>query len=342
MRTLAKVGFSQSYTYFTWKNSRWELDRVRQRAGRQRASRSTSGRTSSSTRPTSSPRSCQLGGPAAFASRARPRRDALPDLRHLLGLRALRERAGRAPGSRGVPGLREVRAQASARSTARCCRSSRRLNAIRREHPALQHLRQRPFLETENDALIAYAKRTRRRRGDRVVNLDPHSAQEGVVRRARRPRPAAGLRRRATCSAASRFDWRIGRNYVRLEPGAGARPAAVDARERHRSAPPLVRDQPAVVQDGGLLRDPPARLLRRQRRRLRRLPRADREARLPAVAGHRLHLAAADVRLAAARRRLRHRRLLRRAPRLRRRSTTSARSSRRPTSAASASSPTSS
>src|SRR5258708_30713065 len=25
MRQLAKLGFSQSYTYFTWKNSRWEL-----------------------------------------------------------------------------------------------------------------------------------------------------------------------------------------------------------------------------------------------------------------------------------------------------------------------------
>ena len=25
MRELAKIGFTQSYTYFTWKNSRWEL-----------------------------------------------------------------------------------------------------------------------------------------------------------------------------------------------------------------------------------------------------------------------------------------------------------------------------
>ncbi len=72
-----------------------------------------------------------------------------------------------------------------------------------------------------------------------------------------------------------------------------------------------------MVQAGGLLRDPPARLLRRQRGRLRRLPRAHREARLPPVARHRRHLAAADVRLAAARRRLRHRRLQDDPPRLR-------------------------
>ncbi len=72
-----------------------------------------------------------------------------------------------------------------------------------------------------------------------------------------------------------------------------------------------------MVQDGGLLRDPPARLLRRQRRRLGRLSRADRQARLPAVARRRLPLAAAVLPEPAARRRLRHRRLLRDPPGLR-------------------------
>ena len=79
----------------------------------------------------------------------------------------------------------------------------------------------------------------------------------------------------------------------------------------------MVRARAALVQDGGLLRDPHPRLLRRQRRRRRRLPRADREARLSAVARRRLRLAAADVSVAAARRRLRHRRLLRHPSRLR-------------------------
>ena len=48
-----------------------------------------------------------------------------------------------------------------------------------------------------------------------------------------------------------------------------------------------------MVQARRLLRDPRPRVLRRQRRRLGRLPRPDREARLPAVARDRLHLAAA-------------------------------------------------
>ena len=27
MKTLGKIGFNQSYTYFTWKNTKWELVR---------------------------------------------------------------------------------------------------------------------------------------------------------------------------------------------------------------------------------------------------------------------------------------------------------------------------
>ena len=72
-----------------------------------------------------------------------------------------------------------------------------------------------------------------------------------------------------------------------------------------------------MVQDGRLLRDPHARVLRRERRRVRRLPRPDREARLPAVAGRRRDLAAAVLQVAAARRRLRHLRLLHDPARLR-------------------------
>src|SRR4029077_14264631 len=56
--------------------------------------------------------------PARLRGAARGRGDALARLRHLLRLRALRERAGRGR-QRGVPELREVRAEeAQARRTA--------------------------------------------------------------------------------------------------------------------------------------------------------------------------------------------------------------------------------
>src|ERR1700710_1493739 len=115
-----------------------------------------------------------------------------------------------------------------------------------------------------------------------------------------------------TCSRATTSTGASGRTTSGSSPAA--RTCCGWSNERPRA---LVRARAALVQDRGLLRDPHPRLLRRQRRRLRRLPGTDREARLPAVAGHRLHLAAALLLLAAARRRLRHRRLLRDPPGLR-------------------------
>jgi starch synthase (maltosyl-transferring) len=92
-----------------------------------------------------------------------------------------------------------------------------RINAIRRDNEALQHLDNIQFLTTENDALIAYAKRT----GDNivivVVTLDPVSAQEGVV-----VVPyGLGLPPVFTVTdllSGESFDWRMGRNFVRLDP----------------------------------------------------------------------------------------------------------------------------
>jgi hypothetical protein len=34
MKALAKVGFQQSYTYYAWRNQRWEIEEYMPRAGR--------------------------------------------------------------------------------------------------------------------------------------------------------------------------------------------------------------------------------------------------------------------------------------------------------------------
>ena len=93
-----------------------------------------------------------------------------------------------------------------------------RLNRARRDNPALQHLDNIHFLETENDNLFGYLKRT----GDNavicVVNLDPMRTHEGVC-----ILPASsGLApayRVADAVSEAEFTWHLGRNYVRLEPG---------------------------------------------------------------------------------------------------------------------------
>ena len=102
MRELAKLGFTQSYTYFTWKNSRCELiEYVNELA--------CGPRSSEYFRPNFFPDTPDILHAYLAARRAagvrhaaRAGRHAEPELRHLLGLRALRERAGRARARRST------------------------------------------------------------------------------------------------------------------------------------------------------------------------------------------------------------------------------------------------
>ena len=70
-----------------------------------------------------------------------------------------------------------------------------RVNQIRRENPALQHLSDVAWLETQNDQLMAYVKQYAGNAVICVVNLDPHHAQEGSAIDPGAPRPAARVRR---------------------------------------------------------------------------------------------------------------------------------------------------
>ena len=75
MHRLAKLGFTQSYTYFTWRNTKRRADRVLHRARRSRRLASTSGRTAGRTRRTSCPRSCRsAAAPRSWRGWCWPRR----------------------------------------------------------------------------------------------------------------------------------------------------------------------------------------------------------------------------------------------------------------------------
>ena len=88
------------------------------------------------------------------------------------------------------------------------------LNDARRAEPALQRVDNLRWLETENDALVAYAK-------DDVVcvvNIDPFAEQAGVcVIPVSLGFPPAFEARELLTGAD--FTWRAGRNYVQLAPG---------------------------------------------------------------------------------------------------------------------------
>ena len=91
------------------------------------------------------------------------------------------------------------------------------LNRIRREHPALQRLDNVTFLPVENDALIAYAKTGEHETLIVVVNLDPHVTQEGIVIVPARL-GLAPVFDAVDLLGGERFSWRLGRNFVRLDP----------------------------------------------------------------------------------------------------------------------------
>jgi len=93
-----------------------------------------------------------------------------------------------------------------------------KLNAARRDNRALQYLDNVTFLDTENEQLFAYLKRTEDSAVICVVNLDPTSVQEGVcvLPMSTGLPPAYRVR---DLLADDEWTWHIGRNYVRLQPG---------------------------------------------------------------------------------------------------------------------------
>ncbi len=221
MQALARVGFNQSYTYFTWKSARWELaEYVTELA--------TSGE-QLYFRPnffTNTPDiltdELQRGGPGAFASRLILAATLSPSYGIYSGYEHFEGVAVR-PGSEEY--LDSEKYEAKARTLdGPLLPLVADLNRIRRQNPALQHLDNIAFLDTGNDQLLGYAKRT----GDNlllcVVCLDHHSPQEGLAVVA----PDLGLPASYdVCDLLSgqRFRWQVGGNYVRLEPGM--RPAHV-------------------------------------------------------------------------------------------------------------------
>jgi starch synthase (maltosyl-transferring) len=92
------------------------------------------------------------------------------------------------------------------------------LNAARRDNVALQRLDDVTFLETENEQLFAYLKRTPDNSVVVIVNLDPAAEQEGVCVLPVSTGLAPAYRVRDLLTDIE-WTWRIGRNYVKLEPG---------------------------------------------------------------------------------------------------------------------------
>lgn len=184
MHALGKAGFHQSYTYFTWRTSKWELVDYGNEVAHS---------TSAFFRPNFwvntpdiLPFHLQDGNPAMFALRAVLASTMTPSWGMYAGYE-LFEHAPLAEGREEYLDSEkyEIRIrdwEGAAKSGATLAPLITQLNAIRRNNRALQRLRNLRFHETESDSIIAYSKRD----GDNVilvvVNLDPAKAVETIVR----------------------------------------------------------------------------------------------------------------------------------------------------------------
>ncbi|MEV7009878.1 alpha-1,4-glucan--maltose-1-phosphate maltosyltransferase [Streptosporangium sp. NPDC051022] len=233
MHALAKVGFHQSYTYFTWRNTRPEIEEYFTEL---------SHRTSNFLRPNvfvNTPdilhEYLQHGGVAAFRIRAILAAMSMPTWGVYAGYE-LAENVPVRPGSEEY--LDSEKYQYRPRDWVEAEREGRslaplitQLNLLRRAHPALQELRNLRFHSVDHPDIVCFSKRlpgaydtaTRRHgQGDvvlTVVNLDPHHTHEATVSL---DMPALGLDWNAEFVvddelSGESYHWRQS-NYVRLDP----------------------------------------------------------------------------------------------------------------------------
>jgi starch synthase (maltosyl-transferring) len=215
MRHLAKIGFSQSYTYFTWKNSRYELtEYVSELAysGEQEYFRPNFFVNT----PDILHAYLQHGGRPAFEARAVLAATMSPSYGVYSGYENI-ENVPLREGSEEYLNSEKYELKERALDGPLLPLLAR-LNQIRRENPALHELSNITFLDTGNEALIAYAKRTARNTLITVVNIDPHQAQAGVAVVPASLGSAPSFTAHDLLSD-ERYQWRIGPNYVLLEPG---------------------------------------------------------------------------------------------------------------------------
>jgi starch synthase (maltosyl-transferring) len=209
MTTLAKLGFAQSYTYFTWKNTKPEIAEYMA----QLLDWSTFYRPNAFVNtPDILHEYLQVGGPPAFEARLVLAATLIPTY----GIYSGFENFENVPVSAGSEEyLDSEKFEVKKRTLdGPLLPLIAALNAARRAEPALQRLENFQWLETESDALVAYAKND----VVCVVNIDPFSERAGlcVVPVSLGYPPAFEVRDLLTDET---FTWRAGRNYVQLGPG---------------------------------------------------------------------------------------------------------------------------
>ncbi len=224
MYRLAKLGFTQSYTYFAWRNTAAELSQYFTELSQPPIREYFRPNLWVNT-PDILTEYLQNGGRPAFAARL--------ILAATLGASygiygpafELCEGRAREPGSEEYLDSEKYQIRSWDRDSTDSLRELVTLvNKVRHDNPALQSDRGLRFHPTENDHLIAYTKSTPDLADVvlTVVNVDPHHTQAGMVTL---PLEELGIRRDRGFQAhellsGARYLWNGPRNFVEINPHA--------------------------------------------------------------------------------------------------------------------------
>jgi starch synthase (maltosyl-transferring) len=219
---LARLGYTQSYTYFTWRTGKQEITEF----ATEHAAKSDEARPNLFVNtPDILHESLQVGGRGMFAIRAALAATLSPSWGVYSGYELYEHQAVRAGSEEYLDSEKyELRPRdfEGALTTGNSLQPwLTRLNEVRRMHPALQQLREIHFHHVDTDALLAYSK-TDPVSGDTVicvVSLDPSNPQQGTVWL---DMPAIGMAWDQQFGVHDRvadgnYTWRQA-NFVRLEP----------------------------------------------------------------------------------------------------------------------------
>jgi starch synthase (maltosyl-transferring) len=218
MHRLAKAGFNQSYTYFAWRSTKWELTQYM----------SDLAAVSHYFRPTFWPNTpdilteeMQTGGRAAFVTRyvlaatLSPACGIYGPAFELMEHQPVREGSEEYLNSEKY----QIRHWDLDREDS-LARVITRVNKARRAHRALQRHQGLTFHSTDNEMILCYSKRSDDDVVLVIVNLDPHHMQSGWVQL---DIPALGVDPEQRYSVHDlltdrRYQWDGQHNFVQLDP----------------------------------------------------------------------------------------------------------------------------
>ena len=213
MTTLGKVGFSQSYTYFTWKNSKAELVELVDQLHSWR----------DFLRPNLWPNTPDIlhamlvgGGRPAFESRLVLAATLSPSYGIYSGYEACENVPLREDSEEYLDSEKyEVKERAL---TGQLLPLLKKLNDVRRARPALREGKGVRWLETLDDGLVGYALGTGRDAVIVVVNIDPTARRTGVCDVPGELGLPASFMVHDELSGLN-WPWARGHNYVSLDAG---------------------------------------------------------------------------------------------------------------------------